>query len=187
MSKCSYAALFPGFFSKIRAAEVTCAGEILSHVCSLLMRLNLQSEAKLLRAQKEEEHLWCELPGVFHGSMYALHRALIGRSHSSGFLCGGPQATSVGLEVPRALFKHLLTFISSGRRGDSTPDSRHERVFHVTDLCPVGGVWRSGGSHSQQFDRSSSVTENIRHFLSHHLLHVLPQVLSVAENGTSVH
>lgn len=50
-------------------------------------------------------------------------------------------------------------------------------VVLIIDLCPVGGIWRSGCSHSQQFDRSGGVAENIRYFLGHHLLHVLPQVL----------
>lgn len=63
--------------------------------------------------------------------------------------------------------------------------SKNEKMFPVTDLCPVGGIWRSSCSHGQQFDRSGSVTKNVGYFLSHDLLHVLPQVLLKAECNIS--
>lgn len=60
-------------------------------------------------------------------------------------------------------------------------------VVYVTDLLPVGGIGRSGGSHSQQFDGGGGVAEDVGHFLGHHLLHVLPQVLAGAECVVLVH
>lgn len=105
VSKCSYAALLPGFFNRIRAAEVTCTFIIMSHshYCTCFMHLNILPKGW----QNELKHLWCELPGMFHRGMYALHCALIGCSHSSGLFGCRPQPTCVCFKVPCALFENL--------------------------------------------------------------------------------
>lgn len=145
-----------------------------------------------IREHSELQHLWRELPGVFHSSMNPLHRALIGCSHRCCFLRRRPKSTCVGLEVSCTFFKNLqdtwsirLSFVYPSsftyhlfyRQVWSLTSHYWDVFLNIADLRSVGGIRWSGRSHGEQFDRRGGVTENIRYLLGHHLLHVLPEVL----------
>lgn len=147
---------------------------------------------------------------MLHGSVYPLDFSLISCSYSSSFLCSCSQMTCMGLKVSCTLFKDLkqtlqLNYKPYKRKLQSFVHgildhkkcinswwngslSKHiSTKYCCTDIFPVGGIRWNSCRNSQQFDRGGGITENIRHFLSHHFLHSTPQVLMKAECAISAH